>query len=183
MKTWALRLLGSRARASLRRTASPGSNTRPSEAQLRPDHKSSESRVAFRRNKLNHDITGGKRRRANGGKRWAYKKRPDSILDDSSQNSTVALPFLIDFMQDRIVLVAAESEADTKFVRQPQLYDSSAIKFPAQEEVESAVVPLDDFKNRVCDWRVFLSSAHVTLLFQFSLNRIFRSRHIPSDVQ
>ena len=69
---------------------------------------------------------------------------------------------LIEFAQDRVVLVTAESEAHTKLVQQPRFGDSGAIKFPIQEEVKRAFVPLDYFESRVCDWRVFSSSAHAT---------------------
>jgi hypothetical protein len=67
---------------------------------------------------------------------------------------------LIDLAQDRVVLVTTESEAHTKLIRQPPFRDSVAIKFLVQEEVKRAIVPLDYFENPVCDWRVFLSSAH-----------------------
>ena len=66
---------------------------------------------------------------------------------------------LIKFAQDRVVLVTTESEAHTKLVRQPRFWDSVAIKFPVQEEVKCAIVPLDHFENRVCG-RVSSSSAH-----------------------
>jgi hypothetical protein len=69
---------------------------------------------------------------------------------------------LINFLQDRVVLVTTESEAHTKLVWQPRFGDSFAIKFPVQEEVKRAIAPLYDFENHACDWRVFSSSAHAT---------------------
>jgi hypothetical protein len=69
---------------------------------------------------------------------------------------------LIKFEQNRVVFVSTESEAHTKLVRQPRFWDSVAIKFPVQEEVKCAIVPLDHFKKLVCGWRVFSSSAHAT---------------------
>jgi hypothetical protein len=80
----------------------------------------------------------------------------------SYQNSNCRPAVSINFAQDRVVLAATESEAHTKLVRQPSFRDSVAIKFSVQEEVKSAIVPLDHFEDRVCDWRVFSSSAHAT---------------------
>jgi hypothetical protein len=58
---------------------------------------------------------------------------------------------LSDFVQNRVVLLTAKTEAHTKLLRQPRLRDAFSVEFAVQKEVERAIVPSDDFENRVRD--------------------------------
>lgn len=69
---------------------------------------------------------------------------------------------LIDFPQNRVVLLTAESEAPAQLLRQRRCRDAAAVEFAVQEKVKRAVVRFDYFENRVRILRVFSSPAHAT---------------------
>jgi hypothetical protein len=51
---------------------------------------------------------------------------------------------LTDLTQNRVVLLAAESEAHTKLFRQPRFWDTAAVELSIHEEVKGAIVPFNN---------------------------------------
>ena len=70
----------------------------------------------------------------------------ERFLNQISENNRCPA-VLIDFPQNRVVLLTAESEAHTKLLRQPGFRNVFVIEFAVQEEVKSSVILLDDFEN------------------------------------
>jgi hypothetical protein len=58
---------------------------------------------------------------------------------------------LLGVVQNRVVLLAAESKPHTKFVWQPLFCDMATIEPAVQEEVKCAIIPLDQFETRLRD--------------------------------
>ncbi len=56
---------------------------------------------------------------------------------------------LLGVVQNRVVLLAAESKPHTKLVWQPLFCDMGTIKPAVQEEVECTIIPLDQLENRL----------------------------------
>lgn len=56
---------------------------------------------------------------------------------------------LVDFLQNRIVLVATKTEANTKFLGQPLFGDAAAIEIAIEKQVECAIIPFHHFEHLV----------------------------------
>jgi hypothetical protein len=73
------------------------------------------------------------------------KELAQSFESLSKQKRCLAV--LVEFVQNRAILLTAQSKAHTKLLRQPLFWDSAAVECLIQEQVKRAVVPFDYFKN------------------------------------
>jgi len=54
---------------------------------------------------------------------------------------------LVDYAQNRAILLATKTEARAKLLRKPLFWDCAAVECLIQKQVEGTVVPLDYFES------------------------------------
>jgi hypothetical protein len=78
---------------------------------------------------------------------YATKGLSAKFLDPSKQKRCPAV--LVEFAQNRAILLSTEPKAQAKYFRQPRFWDCAAVECLIQEQVERTVVPFDYFETPV----------------------------------